>query len=120
MNSFVKKKIIKINNFIGKLFEELCWENCPAIHVGGAHELFRRVTQQIHLGGLSNVFISKGCPQLKQIFLFGKRFSYMAQNMCEGVGEDSRHEIGHEDIRVGIMNSLECVCCVFFCHCMST
>ena len=65
-------KIIKNNNFIGKLSEELCWENCPTIHVGGAHELFRRVTQQIHLGGLSNIFILEGCPQLKQIFLFGK------------------------------------------------
>ena len=30
--------------------------------------------------------------------------------MCEGVGEDSRHGIEHVDIRVGIMNSLECVC----------
>ena len=30
--------------------------------------------------------------------------------MCEGVGEDSSHRIGHVDIRVGIMNSLECVC----------
>ena len=30
--------------------------------------------------------------------------------MCEGVSEDSRHGIGHVDIRVGIMNSLECVC----------
>ena len=67
-------KIIKNNNFIGKLFEELCRENCPTIHVGGAHELFRRVTQQIHFGGLSNVFISEGCPQLKQIFLFGNDF----------------------------------------------
>ena len=65
-------KIIKNNNFIGKLYEELCWENCQRIHVGGAYELFRRVTQQIHLRGLPNVFISKGCPLLKQIFLFGK------------------------------------------------
>ena len=72
MNSFVK--LLKINNFIKKLSEELCWENCPTIHVGGAHELFQRVTQQIHLGGLSNVFISEGCPQLKQIFLFGNDF----------------------------------------------
>ena len=31
--------------------------------------------------------------------------------MCERVGEDSRHETGgHVNIRVGIMNSLECVC----------
>ena len=34
--------------------------------------------------------------------------------MCKGVGEDSRHGIGHVDIRVEIMNSLECVCCLFF------
>ena len=30
--------------------------------------------------------------------------------MCERVSEDSRHGIGHVDIRVGIMNSLEYVC----------
>ena len=30
--------------------------DCPTILVGGAHELFRRVIQQIHLGGLSNKF----------------------------------------------------------------
>ena len=30
--------------------------------------------------------------------------------MCKGVCEDSRHRIGHVDIRVGIMSSLECVC----------
>ena len=34
--------------------------------------------------------------------------------MCEGLGEDSRHGIGHVDVRVGIMNSLECVCVCFF------
>ena len=63
-------KSIKNNNFIQKLSEKLCLEDCPTIHVGGAHELFQRVTQQIHLGGLSNVFISEGCSQLKQIFFF--------------------------------------------------
>ena len=52
--------------------------NRPTIHVGEAHEFFRRVTQQIHLEGLSNVFILKGCPQIKEIFLFGNDFSYMA------------------------------------------
>ena len=39
-----------------------------------------------------------------------KQFSYMEISMCEGVGDDSRHGIGHVDIRVGIMNSFECVC----------
>ena len=70
--------------------------------------MFWKVTQQIHLGGLSNVFISEGCPQLKQIFCLETLFIH-GINICEGVGEDSRHEIGHVGIRVGIMNSLECV-----------
>ena len=83
--------------------------NHPTIHVGGTHELFRRVTQQIHLGGLSNIFISESCPQIKQIFCLETVFIH-GISMCEGVGEDSRHGIGHVDIRVGIMNSLECVC----------
>ena len=30
--------------------------DCPTIHVGGAHELFLKVIQQIPLGGLSNKF----------------------------------------------------------------
>ena len=30
--------------------------DCPTIHVGGAHKLFRRVIQQIRLRGLFNRF----------------------------------------------------------------
>ena len=37
--------------------------DCPTIHVGGAHELFLRVIQQIHLGGLSNIL-----PKLGSVF----------------------------------------------------
>ena len=48
--------------------------NRPTIHVEEAHELFQRVIQKIHLGGLSNVFIAEGCPQIKQIDLFGNDF----------------------------------------------
>ena len=89
--------------------------NRPTIYVGKAHEFFWRVTQQIHLEGLSNVFISEGCPQLKQIFLLKKIFIH-GISMCEGVGEDSRHEIGHVDIQVG-----SCICLnVFGCHYMCT
>ena len=36
--------------------------------------------------------------------------------MCEGVDEDPRHGIEHVDIRVGIMNSLECVCFLLHEH----
>ena len=56
--------------------------NRPTIHVGEAHELFLKVTQQIHLGGLSNVFISKGCQQLKQIFCLETVFIH-GISMCE-------------------------------------
>ena len=83
--------------------------NRPIIHVGEAHELFQRVIQQIHLRGLSNVFISEGCSQIKQIFCLETIFIH-GTSMCERVGEDSGPGIGHVDIRVGIMNSLECVC----------
>ena len=37
--------------------------DCPTIHVGGDHELFQRVIQQIHFGGLSNIL-----PKLDSVF----------------------------------------------------
>ena len=76
---------------------------------------FGESPNKIHLGGLSNVFISEGCPQLKKIFLFEDNF-HTWQSMCKGVGEDSRHRIGHVDIQVG-----SCICLnVFGCHYMCT
>ena len=37
--------------------------------------------------------------------------------MCEGVGEDSRHEAGHEDIHVEMcILVLECVCLPLHVH----
>ena len=112
MNSFCK--IIKIQ-FYRKVVRRIVLENRPTIHVGEARELFWRVTQQIHLGGLSNVFISKVCPQLKQIFLLKAIFIH-GISMCEGVSEDSRHRIRHVDIQVG-----SCICLnVFSCHYMCT
>ena len=36
--------------------------------------------------------------------------------MCERVGKDIRHGIGHVDIQVGIMNSLEYVCLPLYEH----
>ena len=71
--------------------------NRPTIHVGKAHELFQRFIQQIHLGGLSNVFISEGCPQLKQIFCLETIFIH-GKCMCEGVDGDSSHGIRLVDI----------------------
>ena len=37
-------------------------------------------------------------------------------SMCEGVGEDSRNEIGNVEIKIGIMNSFECVCLLLHKH----
>ena len=78
-------------------------------------------------GELSNKFVSEGSP----IFLpkFGSKFSrtktFCFENCifltiglgtCEGVGEDSRHGIGHVNIQVG-----SCICLsVFGCHYMCT
>ena len=48
---------------------------------------------------------------LKTVFLL-----IFGLGMCEGVGEDSRHEIRHVDIQVG-----SCICLsVFGCHYMCT
>ena len=48
---------------------------------------------------------------LKTVFLLA-----FGLGMCEGVGEDLRHGIGHVDIQVG-----SCICLnVFGCHGMCT
>ena len=63
-------------------------------------------------GGLSNRFTSEGYPiyllKLGSVFSRTKRFCFencillaFGLGMCEGVGEDSRHGIGHVDIQVG-------------------
>ena len=43
-----------------KDFPEIVLGDCPTIHVGGAHELFRRVIQHIRCGGLSNILQKLG------------------------------------------------------------
>ena len=64
-------------------------------------------------GRFSNTFASEGSPIL--LPKFGSEFSRTTRfcfenwifllafglGICEGVGEDSGHEIGHVDIRVG-------------------
>ena len=55
------------------------------------HKIIYRSMSTIYIGGLStsktNIFV------LETIFIHGT-------SMCERVGEDSRHEIGHVDIQV--------------------
>ena len=73
----------------------------------------------IHLGGLSNIYLLK----FDSKFLRTKTFCFencifltFGLGMCEGVGEDSRHGIGHVDIQVGSCIFLS----VFGCHYMCT
>ena len=78
--------------------------DCPTIHVGGAHKLFRRVIQQICLGGLSNKFYQNSVVSFREQKTFVLKTVFLLAfglGMCEGVGEDSRHGIGHVDIQVG-------------------
>ena len=73
------------------------------------------------IGGLSNGFISEGCPmgfsiigssngfQKQKSFVLKTDFIY-GKCICEGVGEDSRHRAWHVDIHVEMsMFLLECV-----------
>ena len=92
--------------------------DCSTIHVGGAHELFQRFIQHIRLGGLSNKFYRNSvvCFREQKAFVL-KTVILLAfgLGMCEGVGEDSRHGIGHVDIQVGPCIYLSVIGCHDMC-----
>ena len=75
------------------------------------------------LGRFFNTFTSEGSPIILPKFgsVFSRTTSFVLKTVillafglgiCEGVGEDSGHGIGHVDIRVGSCNCLN----VFVCH----
>ena len=77
--------------------------DCPTIHVRGAHELFRkgyptdsprRVVQYVYRISVVS-FREQKAFVWKTVFLLA-----FGLGICEGVGEDSRHGIGHADIQV--------------------
>ena len=83
-------------------FPENWVRDCPTILVGGAHKLFRRLSNRfasegspIYLLKLGSKFLRTKSFCLKTVFLLA-----FGLGMCEGVGEDSRHGIGHVDIQV--------------------
>ena len=113
-----------MNSFVKLLKIIILTESCPKNCVGKIVQQFTSHGPMNCFRELPNKFTSKDCPMylyrrvahnynkyfcLEMIFVHGL-------GICEGVGEDSRHEIGHVDIRVGIMNSLECVCFVLPLH----
>ena len=90
----------------------------PTIHVEGAHELFRRVIQQIRLGGLSNKFYRNLVVSFQEQKSFVLKTLFLLAfglGMCEGVGEDPRHGIRHVDIQVGSCIYLSVIVCHDMC-----
>ena len=91
---------------------------CPTIHVVGAHELFWRVIQQIRLEGLFNKFYRNSVVSFREQKVFVLKIVFLfafGLGMCEGVGEDSRHGIGHVDIQVGSCIYLSVIVCHDMC-----
>ena len=92
--------------------------DCLTIHVGGAHELFRRVIQQILLGGLSDKFYRNSVVSFREQKTFFFKTIFLLSfglGMCERVGEDSRHGIRHVDIQIGSCIYLSVVVCHDMC-----
>ena len=104
-------------NFDGRFSGELCWEIVQQFTLEGPMNCF---------GRLSNIFASERSPicllnlgskfsrtksfYLKTVFLLA-----FGLGMCEGVGEDSRHGIGHVDIQVGSCIYLSVIVCHDMC-----
>ena len=74
-----KKRKMVVKGISMEDFPEIGLGDCPTIHVGGAQELFRRVIQQIHLGGLSNRFYrnSVACFREQKPFVLKIVFSHI-------------------------------------------
>ena len=109
-----------MNYFVKLLKIIILQESCPKNCVGKIVQQFTpivsesyptnspwRIVQRIYIGGF---------PTIKTNIFVWKMIFIHSLGMCEGVGEDSRHGIGHVDIQVG-----SCICLnVFSCHYMCT
>ena len=87
--------------------------DCPTIHVGGAHELFRRFIQHIRLRGLFNKFYRNSVVSFQEQKAFVLKIVILLAfglGMYEGVGENSRHGIWACRHSSRIMYLLECDC----------
>ena len=64
----------------------------------------------MHWGNLRKLGVSERHEKNKNDILLA-----FGLGICEGVGEDSGHEIGHVDIRVGSCNFLDVIVCHGMC-----
>ena len=111
-----KRKNVCESNFDGRFLGELCLEIVQQFTSEGPMNC---------LGFLSTRFNSEGSPIYRisvvsfreQIFSFRKTVILLAfgSGMCEGVGYNSRHRIGHVDIQVGSCIYLSVIVCHDMC-----
>ena len=97
-----------------KLYRSMSTNVCRSM----SNKLYRRVVHKFYRS-MSNKLYRRLTNEFSKtkIFCFENRFSYMAKCMCEGVGEDLRHETVQVDIRVGMyILVLECVCLSLHAH----
>ena len=89
--------------FQGRFSEELLWRDVQQITSDEDHDCFgelfsnspRRVVQHFYRNSVVS-FRKQKAFLLKTVILLA-----FGLGICEGVGEDSGHGIGHVDIRVG-------------------
>ena len=104
-------------NFEGRFSEELPWRVIQQITSDKDHDCFgalssnlpRRVVQYFYRNSVVS-FQEQKAFILKNVILLA-----FGLGRCEGVGEDSRHGIGHVDIRVGSCNCLNVIVCYVMC-----
>ena len=98
-----------------KIFQRISLDSCLTVHLGGGPMTVLNNYPAIRLGGLSNRFYRNSIVSFReQKTFFFENFIFLTFGLgiCKGVGEDSRHGIGHVDIQVG-----SCICLsVFGCH----
>ena len=113
----ITRKNVCERNFEGRFSEELPWRVVQHITSDENYDCFRalsnnsprRVVQYIYR--ISEVsFREQKAFVLKTVILLA-----FGLGMCEGVGEDSRHRIGHVDIRVGSCNCFDVIVCHDMC-----
>ena len=91
-------------NFDGRFSGELCWKIVQQFTSEGPMNCFRWLSNKFYRNSIVS-FREQKVFVLKTVFLLA-----FGLGMCEGVGEHSRHGIGHVDIQVGSCFYFECDC----------
>ena len=107
MKGFSREDFLK--NCLGEWFNSSSWRL--------THDCFGKMIQQFASEG-SPIYLPKLGSTLSRTKIFSFEndvFLAFGLGMCEEVGEDLRHGIGHLDIQVG-----SCICLNVVMYCMCT